>query len=207
MKTLGNLFIVSAPSGGGKTTLVKSLVEKIDKLEISISHTTRAPRPQEVIGQDYYFVTEKKFQAMVDNKQFVEFAQVFDNRYGTSLKEINSRLNSGIDIIFDIDWQGAIALSKKYSNAVSIFILPPSLEILERRLNTRGQDNATIISGRMLKAKQEMSHFDIFDYLVINDDFDKALSDLSAIIKAQRMKRERQKIINKDLLSILLSVD
>jgi guanylate kinase len=201
----GNLYIVAAPSGGGKTSLVKQLVTHLDNIEVSISHTTRAMRPGEKDGVDYFFVSQDKFITMVNDNQFIEHAQVFNNFYGTSAEQINNRLKQGIDIILDIDWQGSKQIKHLFPDAVGIFIVPPSLEELQQRLMNRRQDNQEIIGDRMKKAQDEMSHYPEFDYLIVNDNFEHAASELEAIVVANRLCMKSQ--VNKQvkLLSFLLS--
>ncbi|OGV37275.1 MAG: guanylate kinase [Legionellales bacterium RIFCSPHIGHO2_12_FULL_35_11] len=200
----GTLYIVAAPSGGGKTSLVKELVSNLDKIETSVSHTTRGKRPAEMEGVHYYFISEQEFSKMVKNNEFVEYAQVFDNFYGTSFAEINARLADGIDVVLDIDWQGSQQIKKLYPSSVSVFVIPPSLEALQNRLITRAQDTPETIDSRMLRAKNEMGHFAEFDYLIVNDNFAKACDDLTAIVKAERLKISRQIIRRGKLLSLLL---
>ena len=201
----GNLYIVAAPSGGGKTSLVRHLVATLNDIEISVSHTTREIRPGETDGMDYYFVNEEKFMGMVNESAFIEHARVFNNFYGTSEAQINERLEQGIDVALDIDWQGAEQIKRIFPNAVSIFIIPPSIEELEKRLMNRRQDKDEVISDRMIKAQDELSHYPEFDYLIVNDNFEHAAVELRAIVIANRLKMERQ--INKQtkLLSFLLS--
>ncbi|RUR08430.1 guanylate kinase [Legionella sp. km772] len=201
----GNLYIVAAPSGGGKTSLVRHLVTTLDDIKISVSHTTREIRPGETDGIDYYFINEEKFLGMVNENAFIEHARVFNNLYGTSAAQINENLSQGIDVALDIDWQGAEQIKRIFPNAVSIFIIPPSIEELERRLMNRRQDNNEVISDRMIKAQDELSHYPEFDYLIVNDNFEHAAVELRAIVIANRLKMERQ--INKQtkLLSFLLS--
>ena len=168
----GCLFIVAAPSGGGKTSLVNELVKELDEIETSISHTTRQKRPAEKDGIDYFFISEQEFSKMIKNGDFIEHACVFDHFYGTSIDQIDSKLQSGLDVVLDIDWQGAQQIKSLYPDAVSVFVVPPSLEILHDRLRCRAQDNEEIIQRRMQRAKEEMSHYDEFDYLIINDDYE-----------------------------------
>lgn len=201
----GNLYIVAAPSGGGKTSLVRNLVETLDGIEVSISHTTRAKRPGEKEAKDYFFVSEEEFIGMVNENVFIEHARVFNYLYGTSVKQITRRLEHGIDVVLDIDWQGAEQIRRTYPDAVSIFIVPPSLDVLEQRLMQRGQDKDHVISDRMKKATDEMSHYPEFDYLIVNDNFDKAALELQSIVIANRLKIERQVNKQAKLLSILLS--
>lgn len=188
----GTLFIISAPSGAGKTSLVKTLLENDPQIQVSISYTTRDPRPKEMNGIDYHFVTIPEFQAMLEQNTFLEYAKVFDNYYGTSQIWLEQRLNEGKDIILEIDWQGAQQVRTKMPKAVSIFILPPSKNILEQRLRNRAQDSEEIIARRLKDAVNDMSHYNEFDYVIINDDFDIAFNDLQNIIKSQRLRLENQ---------------
>ena len=179
---MANLFIISAPSGCGKTSLVEALMKKTKNLCVSVSHTTRPPRPDEVNGINYYFISINEFEGMVKNNAFVEHAMVFDNHYGSSTKLIRDKLDEGIDVILEIDWQGARQVKENMPNAISIFILPPTNEALLVRLKQRAQDNDETIKKRMSDAQNQMQHFNEFDYLVINDDFNSALNDLNLII-------------------------
>ncbi|MDZ4141477.1 MAG: guanylate kinase [Methylotenera sp.] len=183
----GNLFIITAASGAGKTSLIKALLAKDEHLKLSVSHTTRSPRPSEVDGVDYHFVDDATFLEILGEAQFLESAEVHDARYGTSQSAVEAPLQAGYDIILEIDWQGAEQVRRLYPHAVSIFVLPPSIEALERRLNGRGQDSAEVIAKRVAAARTEMRHVGEFDYVTINDDFDVALQDISAIIRAQRL--------------------
>ncbi len=201
----GNLFIVAAPSGGGKTSLVTKLIKSVDKLQVSISHTTRPSRPREKEGVDYFFISEKCFLDMVNKNAFIEYASVFGHHYGTSVEQINVRLHAGFDVILDIDWQGAQQIRRVFPNAVSIFILPPSLKTLKERLLKRGQDSDDIIEQRMQRAQDEMSHYDEFDYLIVNDVFARALDNLRAIVMANRLSIARQKNKLTKSLSFLLA--
>ena len=201
----GCLFIVAAPSGGGKTSLVRHLVAHMDNIVVSISHTTRNKRPAEVDGVDYFFIDPAMFQHMVETNAFVEHAQVFDHCYGTSFAQIMDRLQQGIDVVLDIDWQGAQQIKRAFTEAVSIFILPPSLQILRERLVSRQQDDVSVIAHRMQRAQDEMRHYNEFDYLIVNDDFEKAASDLAAIVMAERLRRGRQLIQQRKLLSFLMT--
>jgi guanylate kinase len=178
----GTLFIFSAPSGAGKSSLARALVDSSPDIAVSVSHTTRAPRPGEEHGVHYFFVTTEQFKSMADAGEFLEHAQVFDNFYGTSRVAIEDLLEQGKNVILDIDWQGARAIKAQMPDACAIFILPPSREELENRLRGRGQDSDEIIARRMRDAVSEMSHYQEFDYLVVNDDFDAALADLRAIL-------------------------
>ena len=186
--TTGNLFIITAASGAGKTSLIKALLAKDEHLKLSISHTTRNPRPGEVNGLDYHFVDDATFLRMLGEAQFLESAEVHDARYGTSQSAVEAPLKDGFDVILEIDWQGAAQVRHLYPHAISIFVLPPSIEALERRLNGRGQDSAEVIAKRVAAARTEMRHVGEFDYVTINDDFDVALQDITAIIRAQRLK-------------------
>ncbi len=201
----GNLYIVAAPSGGGKTSLVRNLIGNLDDIEVSISHTTRAMRPGEQHGVDYFFVDENEFMNMVHRNSFIEHAKVFNHLYGTSVEQINRRLEQGIDIVLDIDWQGAEQIRTIFPRAVSIFIIPPSLDELKQRLMNRRQDKDEVITDRMIKAQDELSHYSEFDYLIVNDTFEHAAMDLRAIVVANRLQTKRQ--INKQskLLSFLMS--
>jgi len=179
---MANLFIFAAPSGCGKTSLVEALIKKTKNLCVSVSHTTRPPRPDEVNGINYYFVSIDEFEEMVKNNSFVEHATVFDNHYGSSTKLIREKLDEGVDVILEIDWQGARQVKINMPNSISIFILPPSKEALLERLQQRAQDNDETINKRMSDAQNQMQHFNEFDYLIINDDFNSALNDLNLII-------------------------
>lgn len=204
-KDSGTLYVVAAPSGGGKTSLVRKLIDTLEAIEVSISHTTRPKRPSEQHGVDYFFVDEDAFMALVHEKAFLEHARVFDNWYGTSVSQICKRLDSGIDVVLDIDWQGAQAIKRLFKDVVTVFIVPPSLEVLKQRLTCRSQDHEAVIHERMIKAQDELSHYAEFDYLIVNDNFDKAAAELQAIVIANRLRLGRQ--VNKlsKLLSFLLS--
>jgi len=195
------LFTISAPSGAGKTSLVKALLEKrADTVAVCVSHSTRAIRPGEVNGKAYHFVTLEQFRRMVDNEEFLEHAQVFDNFYGTARASVDALLASGKHVILEIDWQGARQVKAKIPETVSIFILPPSREELEQRLRLRGTDDERTISRRMRDADREMSHYHDAEYLVINDAFEQALFDLDAIIHTQGLTLARQKLKNQSLV-------
>ena len=180
---MANLFIIAAPSGCGKTSLVKALLGSSSKLSVSVSHTTRKPRKGEINGENYHFVSKERFGEMISNNDFVEHAEVFGNMYGTARRNIKKKLEANIDIILEIDWQGARQVRENMPNSISIFILPPSKNVLLQRLTDRGQDDEETISKRMKNSESEMSHYDEFEYLVINDQFDSALNDLKAIIQ------------------------
>lgn len=204
----GNLIVISAPSGAGKTSLIQALLARVDGLTSSISHTTRPPRNQEIDGQDYHFVDEKQFAAMVDRQEFLESAQVFGNHYGTSSGEIQRALETGEDLVLEIDWQGARVVRSAYPEAVSIFILPPSEGTLRERLIGRGNDSAEVIERRMREALSEMSHFDEYQYLIINDDFSTALDELSAIVRSNRFRTAaRRHRLGADLTALIASID
>ena len=201
----GSLFIVSAPSGGGKTSLVRKLVSDLEHIVVSVSHTTREMRPGEKDTVDYFFVDEPEFFQMVEKSDFVEHAEVFNHFYGTSVSQISNRLQAGIDVVLDIDWQGAEQIRHAFSDAVSIFIIPPSLDALKERLTNRQQDDSQIISNRMQRACDELSHYSEFDYLIVNDDFDNAAYELRAIVIAHRLRMVHQAERQRKLLSFLLS--
>ena len=184
---IGNLFIISAASGAGKTSLIKALLEKDAHLKLSISHTTRKPRPREVDGVDYHFVDEAVFLQILGEAQFLESAEVHGARYGTSQASVEGPLKAGFDVILEIDWQGAAQVRSLYPQAISIFVLPPSIEALAQRLNNRAQDSSETIARRVAAARTEMAHVSEFDYVTINDDFNDALQDISAIIRTQRL--------------------
>jgi guanylate kinase len=201
----GSLYIVSAPSGAGKTSLVTALIKKLDHIEMSVSHTTRAKREGEVDGVHYHFVDVDKFQNIVSDAGFLESAEVFGNYYGTSQQAVEDRLNAGIDVILEIDWQGAQQVRKLVDGCLSVFIMPPSNEALKERLTNRGQDSDDVISKRMSQAKCEMSHYSEYDYLVINDDFDEALNAFCSVIIAERQRLARQTSEHQDMLNSLLN--
>jgi len=184
--------MVSAPSGAGKTSLLKALLEQDKQLHVSTSFTTRPQRPGEVDGKDYHFVDQERFLQMVQQGDFLEHAHVFDNYYGTNRNEVFSQLEQGSDVVLEIDWQGAQQIRSNVADTVSIFVLPPSEQVLLQRLTARGQDDAAVIERRMRDAKSEMLHYKEFDYLVVNDEFSHALSELGAIITAQRLRQEYQ---------------
>jgi guanylate kinase len=193
LKRLGLMVVLSSPSGAGKSTISRVLIERDSNLTMSVSATTRAPRPGEVDGQDYYFVQKRDFGSMVSGGQMLEHAQVFDNFYGTPRDPVETSLSEGRDIIFDVDWQGAQQLSENVAkDLVSIFILPPSMEELERRLYSRAQDSEEVVRKRMAEAVSEMSHYPEYDYIVVNLDVDESVAKVEAILTAERQKTERQ---------------
>jgi len=189
---LGTLFVISAPSGAGKTSLVKALLEQTENIGVSVSHTTRVMREGEQDGVDYHFIDKDSFVAMVGEGAFLEHAQVFDNYYGTAVANIEDKLKQGDDVILEIDWQGAAQIRKQLPYAVNIFILPPSQQALEERLRGRGQDSDEIIARRMRDAQNETSHYSEYDYLVVNDEFDNALIELKSIVLARRCRYAAQ---------------
>lgn len=203
--TTGTLYIVSAPSGAGKTSLVKALIDAQPQVRVSVSHTTRAMRPGEVDGVNYHFVSREDFLERLERDEFLEHAEVFGNLYGTSQRWLEQTLAEGYDLILEIDWQGAQQVRRLMSQAKSIFILPPTQEALRQRLNNRGQDSDEIIERRMREAVSEMSHYVEYDYLVINDDFAHALIDLQAIFRANQLRQPAQQQRHAHLLSDLLA--
>jgi guanylate kinase len=200
MKNTGNLFIVTAPSGAGKTSLVRSLLEMDPAVSLSVSYTTRAMRPGEEDGVDYHFVSEDRFLHMLEEGDFLESAEVHGARYGTSQTLVESLLAEGRDLVLEIDWQGAAQVRSLYPNAIGIFVLPPSLEELARRLHNRAQDSEAVIARRLAAAREEIAHVGEFDYVIINDRFETAIHDLLAIIRAQRLRGEKQLGRHQELL-------
>jgi len=201
----GTLLIVAAPSGAGKTSLVRALSESLVGVVVSVSHTTRPRRPREQEGVHYHFVDDARFQDMVDAGEFLEYAQVFDRRYGTARASVQHKLAQGLDVILEIDWQGARQVRQNLPHCLSIFILPPSRQALEQRLRARAQDSEETITGRMRAAVQEMRHYDEFDYLVVNDDFNQAVETLKVIVLASRQRLVSQAIARLELLGTLLA--
>ena len=208
---MANLFIIAAPSGCGKTSLVKALLENSKNLAVSVSHTTRKPRKGEIDGENYHFVSNETFEQMISNNDFLEYAEVFGNMYGTAKTNIYEKLDSNINIILEIDWQGARQVRQNVPEVISIFILPPSKNVLLERLTTRGQDDKATISERMKNSEKEMSHYNEFGYLIINDQFDSALNNLKAIIddfgnniKNNEFTLENQLLRHKYLLKELI---
>lgn len=202
--TSGTLYIVSAPSGAGKTSLVKALIDSMPQVRVSVSHTTRTMRPGEVDGVNYHFVDRERFLAMLERNEFLEHAEVFGNLYGTSQRWVEQTLAEGYDLILEIDWQGAQQVRRLLPEARSIFILPPTQQALRQRLTNRGQDSDEVIERRMREAVSEMSHYVEYDYLVINDDFAHALDDLKAIFRANQLRQQRQQQRHAALLEALL---
>jgi guanylate kinase len=201
----GSLFIISAPSGAGKTSLVGKLVESQPEIQVSVSHTTRPMRPGEENGVHYHFVSKDVFESEIKASRFLEYAEVFGNYYGTSQTVVEQKLDEGIDVILEIDWQGAEQVRNLVPEAISIFIVPPSIDELRNRLNGRGQDAEDVIARRLSEAKAEMSHYLEFDYLVVNDDFEVALSQLKAIFAANRLVISKQEQAQKSLMGDLLA--
>jgi guanylate kinase len=187
----GLLFVITAPSGAGKSSLIDALLKEDPRLRLSVSYTTRAPRPGEVNGREYHFVDQKNFLAMLERGEFLESAEVHGNRYGTSQAVIREALARGQDLVLEIDWQGAQQVRRLYPECVGIFILPPAVEELERRMRARGQDSDAVIRRRLASAEEEISHAPEFDYVIINKDFDIAKQDLQAIIRVERLRRAR----------------
>ena len=199
-----NLYVVAAPSGGGKTSLIKALLEKDEKISLSVSYTTRPPRPGETDGVHYHFVDEQVFQELLEQGALLEYARVFDHLYGTGREAVLRQLSMGNDVILDIDWQGARQIRASLPTCSTIFITPPSLELLHQRLTRRGQDSAATIRRRMRDAQAEISHWNEFDFVIINDNFDHALADLHSIIRRGRPVRESEKKQNAKILAELL---
>ncbi|MBF8794523.1 guanylate kinase [Pseudomonas monteilii] len=201
----GTLYIVSAPSGAGKTSLVTALTKDDQQIRVSVSHTTRAMRPGEQHGVNYHFVKHDEFKALIEQGDFLEHAEVFGNFYGTSRSALQQTLEQGYDLILEIDWQGAQQVRKLMPEALSVFILPPSQQALRQRLDNRGQDSEAIIEGRMKEAVSEMIHYDEYDYVIINDDFDVALKELKAVFVANRLLLKKQQQRHQALLEQLIS--
>ncbi|MCB1855115.1 MAG: guanylate kinase [Halieaceae bacterium] len=204
MTNTGTLYTVSAPSGAGKTSLVNALIERTENLRVSVSHTTRPRRPGETDGINYHFVDQPTFMAMLERTEFLEHAQVFGNLYGTSQVWVQQQLAAGIDVILEIDWQGARQVKHLLGGTQAIFILPPSRETLIQRLTARGQDDGDTIAARTAEAVEEMSHYIESDFLVVNNDFDQALAELQAIVRCQRLRVARQQQVLAPLLAELL---
>jgi guanylate kinase len=206
METPGNLFVVAAPSGAGKSSLVKALLELDSHLAVSVSHTTRAPRGQEQHGREYWFIDEAEFRAMIARDEFFEWAQVHGKLYGTSRRAIEDRLQQGEDVVLEIDWQGALQIKQLFPNAVLIFILPPSWDELRQRLQRRGEDRAQVIEQRLANARIEVAHARDFDFVIINALFETALFDLKTVVHSQRLKYAAQRR-NKSRVFAALDID
>lgn len=202
----GSLYIIAAPSGAGKTTLVRVLTESLPNVTVSISHTTRNRRPNEKDNEDYYFITKPEFEALIAHGDFLEYATVFNQLYGTSKSMVEQTLNDGTDVILEIDWQGHQQIKKLMPDCISIFILPPSLDILRDRLVKRDQDHPEVIEERLKDVRETVSHLSEFDYVVINDDFTRALHDLKMIIESGRLATQRQMAKHRELITSLLHI-
>lgn len=201
----GNLYVVSAPSGAGKTSLVKAVLESTPNIQVSVSHTTRLPRPGEEDGLHYHFVSHADFENLIAEQAFLEYAKVFDHYYGTSVSAVRKRLTAGMDLILEIDWQGARQVHKVFPRACGVFILPPDLKTLRLRLTLRGQDAPEIVERRMREAVYEMEHFNEYNFLLINNDFDQTVKDFRSIIFGQRLSLQRQLAKHEDLIKSLLT--
>jgi len=199
----GNLFIISAPSGAGKTSLVQALLNINPQIDMSVSYTTRDPRPGEHDGKDYHFVSRETFLAMAKRGEFLESAEVYGNLYGTSQTWISHENTRGRDILLEIDWQGAAEIRRMYPGCVSVFILPPSKQALEDRLRKRGKDNDAVIAKRMASVREEVAHIAEFDYVIINDNLNEALRELNAVVLSAKLRRERQLARHQDLINQL----
>lgn len=191
-ETPGNLFVVAAPSGAGKTTLVKALVDSVPNITVSVSHTTRPKRPNETHAIHYYFIEKTEFEKMIEHHDFLEYAMVFDHYYGTSKRWVEKIMSDGMDVILEIDWQGHQQIKRLFPSAISIFILPPSIKDLQNRLVKRNEDDALTIQKRLADAKETVSHLSEFDYILINDDFNRACADLRLIVEVSRLSGHRQ---------------
>jgi len=199
-----NLFVVAAPSGGGKTSLINALLEQDRQVKLSVSHTTRPPRPGERDGVHYHFVDEASFLNLVGQGAFLEHARVFDYYYGTGRMEVERQLKAGFDVLLDIDWQGARQIRASFPSCCGIFIIPPSLDVLRQRLIARGQDSKDVIQRRMRDAQSEISHWSEFDFIIINDVFDEALADMQSIIRHGKLKRPENEVQSREILAELL---
>jgi len=204
---VGNLYIVAAPSGTGKTTLVKALVDTTPKISVSISHTTREKRPNEMHGTNYYFVDRAQFEHMIEQGEFLEYATIFDHYYGTAKSWVDETLAKGIDVVLEIDWQGNQQIKRLFPDVISIFILPPTLQDLQNRLIKRNQDHPVIIKKRIADAKEAVMHINEFSFVIINDDFSKALHDLKLLIEAGRLGEARQVAKHATLLQEFIDMD
>lgn len=201
MSKQGTLYVVAAPSGTGKTTLVKALIDALPAITVSISHTTRPRRPLETDGVNYYFVSEAEFQRMIDHHDFLEYATVFNHHYGTSRSWVEKTLAQGIDVILEIDWQGCDQIQRLFPDCISIFILPPSLKDLAKRLRDRAQDSAEVIQQRLADARETVSRIHHFNYVVMNADFNAAVHDLKTIVEGNRLRQKNQPINLDQLLA------
>jgi len=203
LSRLGKIFIIAAPSGAGKTSLVNAFVPRLDRIKISVSYTTRPPRPDDEEGIDYHFIDDAEFSHMVSEHAFLEYANVYGYRYGTGKKWVTEHLRSGIDVVLEIDWQGAQQVRNLFPSTVSIFILPPSIAVLAKRLQDRQQDDPQVIETRLSKARMELNHYKEFDYLVVNDDFVTAVEDLQDIVRVERLRIAEQQQEQAKLLADL----
>lgn len=201
---LGHLYVIAAPSGTGKTSLVAALIKQIPNVLVSVSHTTRPIRPGESHEKNYFFISEQEFKQKIADKAFLEYAEVFEHFYGTTREWVQQQLSKGSDVILEIDWQGARQIKLSYPEAIGIFILPPTLETLQQRLENRGQDNPAVIAKRLKKAQEEISHHPEYDYLVVNDNFNLALQHLTAIITCRRLTTKNQCQRHANLINSLL---
>ncbi|QTH63272.1 guanylate kinase [Psychrosphaera ytuae] len=201
----GNLFVISSPSGAGKSSLISALLKRHNDMKVSVSHTTRAPRPGEEDGVHYHFCQVDEFKSVIADDGFYEWAEVFGNFYGTSKQAIQEQLDQGIDVFLDIDWQGAQQMRKIVPDIITLFILPPSREELENRLNKRGQDSAEVIAKRMQQAQSEMSHYNEYDFVLVNDDFDQTLDEFERIVLAHRLQTGNIESKYADLIRQLLA--
>ncbi len=198
----GNLFVISAPSGAGKSTIIKALKERIEGLGYSISHTSRNPRGNEKDGIEYHFLKKETFRSMIDAGAFVEWAQVYDDLYGTSFSSLDEQTASGLDVLLDLDTQGAKNIKKRFKNSVLIYVLPPSLDVLEKRLVARGTDDETVIKSRMKKTSNEIKQCVWYDYIIVNDDLEKAIKEAQAIILSVRCRTDQQALIVKEMFDV-----
>lgn len=205
MEARGTLFVVSAPSGAGKTTLVRALINEDQNLKVSVSHTTKPIREQDVEGRDYFFVSELDFQKMVDEGEFLEHVNIFGHWYGTSYAWIEEQISLGFDIVLELDWEGAKAVKKKFSDSVNVIILPLSKEILEERVIERDRDPKDVIEYRLSKLKDEVANYKEYDYIVVNDDFNSALDDLHAIVRSRRLKLSYQESEIEEIIEDLVN--
>jgi len=205
LSNISKLFVISAPSGAGKTSLVRALVQQVNHVQISVSCTTRHARPNEEEGRDYHFISEKEFQQKIEHKDFLEYAEIYGHHYGTSKSWVLNKLQQDVDVVLEIDWQGAQQIQKKFPESILIFILPPSIDALKKRLVDRKQDDMVSIKQRVELAQSEIQHYPEFDYLIINKDFDHALGDLKSIVQAARLKKNGQMKRHQNLLEDLLN--
>lgn len=203
MSTKGTLYVIAAPSGAGKTSLVNALTQSVKNIQVSISHTTRDMRPGEVNGEHYFFISKTEFESLIAEHAFIEYATVFSNYYGTSRSFVESTLNTGRDVILEIDWQGHEQIKRLYPESIGIFILPPSMEALKERLTSRQQDSAAVIATRLADARETVSHIHAFDYVVVNDDFATARNELAAIVTAERLHGQKQTKKYADLITAI----